>query len=211
MHDNNSSGRKGSPGPDREHDSNESDLRLAKAATKDRAAAEKILVRLEPRVRQSVRLAVGRDQDANDLVNICLLEILKNLGRYLGTGSLEAWAGRLSYRVMMRQLSRRRRRERTEPPVDFETGATEETPEGKASRAHLRKRLAAHFEKLPLERRQTLILRLVQGHSVAEVAQITDVPINTARDRIRVGLRELRKSLNKDPETHDYLLKKSNG
>lgn len=207
MHDKSSSGRKGAHGSDSAHDSNESDLRLAKAATEDRAAAEKVLVRLEPRVRQAVLLAVGRDQEAGDLVHICLLEILKNLGRYRGTGSLEAWAGRLSYRVMMRQLSRRRRRERTEPAIDFEAGVNEETPERRAGRSHLRERLAAHFEKLPWERRRTLILRLVHGYSVAEVAQITGVPLNTARDRIRVGLKELRTSLQRDPESHDYLEK----
>ena len=33
-----------------------------------------------------------------------------------------------------------------------------------------------------------------------EVAELTGVPLNTARDRIRVALRELRQSISGDPE-----------
>jgi len=133
------------------------------------------------------------------------VEILENLKNFKGLGSIEAWAGRLSYRVLMRHLSRRRRSERTLSLVPDETGVSLTDPERESERDRLRKRLVHHLQKLPKERRLVLILRLVYQHSVAEVAEMTGAPINTVRDRIRVGLKELRKSILRDPEAREFL------
>ncbi|MCP4600977.1 MAG: sigma-70 family RNA polymerase sigma factor [Proteobacteria bacterium] len=169
------------------------------------------MTRLAPRVRHAVYLAIGRDEEADDLTHICLVEILEHLHHYKGTGTLEAWAGRLSYRVIMRHLSRRRRSERTVSLVPEETGVTFSNPEQESVRKRLGIRLAHHLQKLPEERRMALILRLVYQHSVAEVAELTKAPINTARDRIRVGLKELRQSILRDPEVKEFLGKEHHG
>jgi RNA polymerase sigma-70 factor, ECF subfamily len=186
------------------------DLKLAQSAKSNREAAVMIVERLAPRIRRSVIMAVGNDQDVDDLTNGCLLEVLENLSKFKGTGSLEAWAGRLSYRVMMRSLSRRRRNERTVTVVPDELGVASSDPEKESAREHLRDRLIFHLKKLPEERRMTLVMRLVYHYSVAEVAEIMDTPINTVRDRIRVGLKELRQHILKDPKTADFLSEKQN-
>ncbi|MDD5309958.1 MAG: sigma-70 family RNA polymerase sigma factor [Deltaproteobacteria bacterium] len=175
------------------------DLRLARQARQDPSAARAILDRLMPRIRHAVFMLVGGDQEAEDLTHVCLLEILENLGGFRGTGPLEAWAGQLTFRVVMRHMKRRRRGERTVALVPEETGVSPSNPERDAERGNTRERLAQHMKKLPIERRTTLVLRLVLEHSVAEVAELTGVPVNTARDRIRVGLRELRQSMAHDP------------
>ncbi len=189
----------------------EEDLQLVRSAQNDPKATEQIVVRLAPRVRQTVYLAVGRDQEADDLAHVCLVEILENIGKYRGAGSLEAWAGRLSYRVLMRHLSRRRRSERTVSLAPIEVGISLVNPEQESARGHLRKRLKHHLQKIPMERRMTLILRLVYQYSVTEVAEMTGVPLNTARDRIRVGLKELRKSILRDPAAKEFLMGKNYG
>jgi RNA polymerase sigma-70 factor (ECF subfamily) len=181
------------------------DLRLARQARTDPSAARAILDRLTPRIRHAVFMLIGGDQEAEDLTHVCLLEILENLGRFRGDGPLEAWAGQLSFRVVMRHMKRRRRVERTVALVPEEMGVSLSNPERDAESGSTRERLAWHMQKLPVERRTTLVLRLVFEHSVAEVAQITGVPLNTARDRIRVGLRDLRQSMARDPAFRDKL------
>lgn len=181
------------------------DFRQARRALTDPKEAERLLARLSPRVRQAVRLQVGRDQDADEITQACLVAILENLGGYKGTGPLEAWAGRLSYRVMMRHLSRRRRSTQTETPTEQEMGITLSTPEGEARLGRLRNKLETHLARLPQERRATIIYRLVYQFSVPEVAQMMNVPVNTVRDRIRVALKELRTSIRRDPEVTGFL------
>ena len=188
------------------------DLKLVRRARRDRAAIEKIVTRLTPRIRHAVYLAVGGDQEADDLTHACLVEILDNLKGFKGTGSLEAWASSLSYRVLMRHLSRRRRSERTVSLVPVEIGISASmNPEMESERVRLRTRLVNHLQKLPDERRMALILRLVYQHSVAEVAEMTGAPINTVRDRIRVGLKELRQSILRDPEVKEFLKEERHG
>jgi RNA polymerase sigma-70 factor (ECF subfamily) len=182
-----------------------SDFRQARRALADPKEAELLLVRLAPRVRQTVRLQVGRDQDAEEITQACLVAILENLGGYKGAGPLEAWAGRLTYRVMMRHLSRRRRCQQTETPTPWEVGSTTSTPEESARLARLRDVLERHLAKLPQERRTTIVYRLVYQFSVPEVAQMMNVPINTVRDRIRVALKELRASVGRDSEITGFL------
>lgn len=189
----------------------EEDLKLVQSAKKDVEAAERLMARLSPKVRHAVYLAVGKDQEADDLTHVCLVEILENLDHFKGTGPLEAWAGRLSYRVLMRHLSRRRRAERTVSLAPTEDKVAASNPEMESERTRLRMKLAYHLQKLPQERRLTLILRLIEQYSVAEVADLTGVPINTVRDRIRTGLKELRQSILRDPETKEFLGGKRNG
>jgi RNA polymerase sigma-70 factor, ECF subfamily len=174
------------------------DLKLAQRAAKDPEAARILLERLGPRVKYTVMLLVRRDEELEDLVHGCLLAILENLGNYRGTGSLEAWAGQLTYRVLMRLLKRKRRNERTVTLVQDEPGISSITPEHQTTRAAMADNLAFHFSQIPEKRRRAVVLRLVYGHSVAEIARLTDAPLNTVRDRIRVGLKELRQSIGAD-------------
>jgi RNA polymerase sigma-70 factor (ECF subfamily) len=181
------------------------DLRVARDATVDRDAARRLLERIGPRVRHTVRLLVGRDDELEDYIHSCFLAILENLGKYKGTGPIEAWAGQLTYRVLMRQLKRRRRNERTVTLVAEDTGVVLTTPEREVMQRSRTDLWAAHLGKLPEKRRETLVLRLVYGYSVAEVADLTGAPLNTVRDRIRVGLKELRQSLAVDPAALELL------
>lgn len=170
-------------------------------------ATTELIERLLPRVRKIVFMLAGGGDESRDLVNICFVELLQSIGTYKGTGTLEAWAAGLSYRVVMRHISRRRRRERVvalRPELDIERDHTGD-PEQRTARQALRQRLARHMTRLPEERRVSLVLRVVLGHSVDEVAAITGVGKNTARDRLRVGLRELRASLAQDGEIDELI------
>ncbi len=181
------------------------DLRIAREATRDREAARRLLERIGPRVRHTVQMLVGWDNEAEDYANTCLLAILENLSKYKGRGPLEAWAGQLTYRVVMRQLKRRRRSERTVTLVEEETGVATKTPEGDAVQHRRAKMWAALLGQLPEKRRETLVLRLLYGYSVVEVAEMTETPVNTVRDRIRVGLKELRRNISADPAALELL------
>lgn len=195
----------GKPGAAAESAGALEDLRLARAAMADRDAARRLIERIGPRIHHTVRLIVGRDDEIEDFTNACLLTVLESLGKYRGTGPLEAWAGQLTYRVLMRQLKRKRRSERTVSLVAEETGVFSTTPEREVARRKRQDVWAAHLARLPDKRRETLVLRLVYGYSVAEVAELTGAPLNTVRDRIRVGLKELRRSLAEDPAATELL------
>ena len=176
------------------------DLKLAERAKIDRSAAEEVLVRVRPRVQYAIRILMKNDRDIDDVVGQTMLEILESIGNYKGKGSLEAWAGKIAFYTVTGHTKRRRMIERVMMPDTTDVGVNRITPEQETGRRRLREKLAKTLDKLPVERRTTLVLRLVFGHSIAEIANLTNVPINTVRSRLRTGLRELRKSVSIERE-----------
>lgn len=171
------------------------DLKLAKRAQVDKAAAEQLLRRVEPRVRYAVKLLMRGDRDVDDVMGQTMLEILESIGSYKGRGSLEAWAGRIAFYTVSGHTKRRSMIERIMVPDKDEAGVAKTNPEQETRRRDLRNRLRKILDKLPAERRRTLVLRLVLGHSIQEIASMTEVPANTVRSRLRTGLKELRRSI----------------
>jgi RNA polymerase sigma-70 factor (ECF subfamily) len=55
--------------------------------------------------------------------------------------------------------------------------------------------LLAAVAALPQEQREAFLLREETGLSVEEIARVTDVPVETAKSRLRYAIRKLKKSL----------------
>ena len=68
----------------------------------------------------------------------------------------------------------------------------QETPEKVLSRRQLFERLLSEMDSIPTKRRVPLLLRLAYGYTVKEVAELTDAPPNTVKDRLKTAFRELR-------------------
>lgn len=181
------------------------DRQLAEAAGRREAWAEQHLARrLLERVRNTVYYLAAGDRDADDLVQLSLVEILRSASAFRGESALETWADRIVVRTALRQLRQRRRRE---SPVALEELPLADPfePQAHLRQRELQRRLAAHLEHLKPERRAVMVLHWVLGHTVEEVAALTDAPPNTVRKRLRVGKRQLRKRLRNDPVFLDWL------
>lgn len=181
------------------------DLELAERALRDRKAAEELLLRVQPRVRYAIRVLLRNDRDIEDIYSQTMLEIMESIGNFKGKGSLEAWAGKIAFHTVTGHTKRRGMIERVMMPDTHDAGVTRTNPEHETSRSRVRERVAKALDKIPEERRKTLTLRLLFGHSIAEIAKLTDVPVNTVRSRLRTGLRELRRSVAAE---RDFLLAK---
>lgn len=171
------------------------DLRLAHAAAAGDAAARRLLAgRLLRRVRNVARYLTSSSADAEDAAQTAMLEILRAAGSYRGEGTLARWATRITVRTTLALAHRRRR----EAPTDRDAPPQPATA-ARIDGPLLRQRLLRCFERLPDERREAVVLRLVVGCTLEEIADQTGVPLNTAKDRLRVGRQELRDALRTDP------------
>jgi RNA polymerase sigma-70 factor, ECF subfamily len=82
-----------------------------------------------------------------------------------------------------------------DPPVDGRTA-----PESTAARRETKRELAAALLGLPPAVRAAIVLRHVDGLSVAEVAEALERPEGTIKAQVHRGLRELRAVLETSPE-----------
>ncbi len=183
------------------------DLALASAAGRaDDRALRAVAERLLDRVRATVHYLVAGHADAEYLVQLSLVEILRSIDSFQGRSRLETWADRITVRTTMRELRRRRqqdRRDQAEAAVD-PLPRQDASQEQEALRGQLRSRLAVKLQRLSPQRRAVVVLRFVHGYSIREIAEITGTRANTVRDRLQVGKRLLRGFILKDPVLRDW-------
>ena len=167
-------------------------VRAAQAG--DRRALETLLNRLLPRVRNLVRYLVRNDEDTDDMAQVALIQIAKGIGTFRGDGSLEAWADRITVRETLRYKRNRTRRmqERTRNRHELAAGAAA----APSPQSYLRRRDAIRLlDSLPDIHREVLVLHHVVGHTVPEIASTLNIPLETVRSRLRLGVRKLRSQL----------------
>ncbi len=181
------------------------DLHLARKAQSDPDAAEQLLLRVCPKIFQVVKYAVKNHSQAEDICQTAAVEVMKSLPVFDGTGSLEAWAGKIAYRVTMKTIKKERQLSNTFVLLDEEEFENDSNPEQSASRTQVMKTLEAKMKRIPSLRRVPLILHLFYDYTINEVAEITEASPNTVKDRLRTAYREFREILVKHPKLRKAL------
>lgn len=166
------------------------DPRVARAAQGDRQAAQALLSELLPRVRNLVRYLVWSDADADDVAQLVLVELLRSFGGYRGEGPLSAFADRITVRVALHYVRKRRveKQRATSITPELHLVNSGEGPDDYT----LRRQTVRYLDELPDEQRQAVVLHHVLGQSVPELADSLQIPFETARSRLRLGMEKLR-------------------
>lgn len=169
------------------------DPRVARAAQGDRQAAQALLTELLPRVRNLVRYLVWSSADADDVSQMVLVELLRSFAGYRGEGSLTAFTDRITVRVALHFVRKRRTEKQRSSPLSPELHLVNgsEGPDDYT----LRRQTARYLDELPDEQRQAVVLHHVVGQSVPELAESLQIPFETARSRLRLGMEKLRTRL----------------
>jgi len=181
----------------------DSDYELTQAAAQgDRSARRLMAERLLDRVRTTVRYISADDRDQDDWVQIAMIEILRSARTFQGSGSLESWSDRIAVRSAMRHLKRRRKKESVVELQEDPRHEPEVNPSEGHTRMAIRRQVARLLGTISGDRRTCVVLRLVYGYSIDEIAEMTAAPRNTVRDRLKRGRKQL-----KDKVRRDALLK----
>jgi RNA polymerase sigma-70 factor (ECF subfamily) len=177
------------------------DMALAKsAATGDRNAQRTLLSRVLPELRGVARAMMGPGADADDATQHAGLKILERVGSYRGDARLEAWSRRVGTRVCLDLMrSRKRRREVGREFVGHEPV---QAPPSLAWEA-LPRPLDAYLDEISEPQRQAVVMRHALGYSVPEIAELLEIPVDTAKSRLLFGRRALRKLIRRDLQTKE--------
>ena len=166
------------------------DGRLAAAVAGDRGALESLATELLPRVRNLVRYLVRGDGDVDDIAQEALVAIIRGLPSHRGQGTLHAWANRVAARATFAHL-RRARRARAQVDAGADLAAVPD-PDGPPDDYTARRRAVAMLDRLPDDQRHALVLHHVLGLSVPEISTELQIPFETVRSRLRLGMAKLR-------------------
>jgi RNA polymerase sigma-70 factor (ECF subfamily) len=186
------------------------DLELvARVSRGDARAMAAFYDRVRPIIDRKLRRLLGiHDADFDDMVQNSLIELMRSLDRFRGEGALDGWVGVVSARVVFRQIRERRSERRifAAAPTD---GATElldtADVEEESSARELLTRVRNHLDAIDPVKAWTYVLHDVVGHSLAEVAEITNASIPATQSRLFRGRRELEERIAADVELASQL------
>jgi RNA polymerase sigma factor (sigma-70 family) len=173
----------------------------------ERQARERLARACLPRVRRLVQLAYGGRPDADDVVQMVLVTVFRDLSGLRDPGSFRSWLDRVTYNVV-RSHGRRRAVLNlfvASDRLDERPSAAVLSPDRQASRAQLFERLAGHLQAIRYKKRTAVVLSLFFGHVDSEIAEIMGCSVETAKKRVQHGRRELIAMAQDDTDCRELL------
>jgi RNA polymerase sigma-70 factor (ECF subfamily) len=136
---------------------------------------------------------VGPSVEVEDLLQETFAAAIGAFPKFRGEAAVKTWLHRIAIHVAQSYL--RRPRVRREVALDIEPAGEEMSPEQR-DRA---RRLYEHLDAIDAKQRITLVLYVIEGRSVDEIAAMMDSGKAATRSRILWARRKLMKRLRKDP------------
>ena len=120
------------------------------------------------------------DADAEDAVHATFLNVLQGAESLDRVGAFQAWL----YRIARNEALMILRRARRASGGDLDQLVDEETPLKLLIARNREEAVQRALEELRVEYREVLVLREFEGLSYAEIAQVTDMTVDSVRSRI---------------------------
>jgi len=185
---------------------------LAQCRAGDRVAVEQLVREYQP---QLFRLALsilddGSDNshaDAQETTQDALLAALRSLDSYRGEAKLSTWLFSITVNLCRNCLRSRQRRSRVRRIFQALTTPIDESParpEDVIIQKQANSSLFGIVQSLNEKHRIPIILRYYHDCSIAEIAQILDIPEGTVHSRLNTARKRLRNWLESQNNKESY-------
>ena len=150
--------------------------------------------RHEQRVRATVLGMLGPVAEADDVAQEVFIRFYRSLDRFRGDAQLATYLSRIAINLSLNELKRRQRRQKR---FLFWQSADAVIPDpvdegADLSRLDDQQLVRQALQQIEVDFRSVIILRLLEGYSVKETAEILDIPMGTVASRLTRGLDKLK-------------------
>lgn len=168
---------------DRQVESSDQEL-IRNAFKGDKNAFKDIVRKYEHQVAATVIGMLGYSQEAEDIGQETFIRLYQSLDRFRGESSLGTYLTRIAINLSVNELRRRKRLRRYFSSSLGER--MEQIPDTKSSNKNrdIREIVRRSIQKLEPKFRSVIVLRLMNGYSTQETAEILRVPVGTVLSRL---------------------------
>ena len=164
------------------------------------AAFRELVERYEDRVASVVIRMLGDTAEAEDAGQETFIRFYRSLHGFRGQASVGTYLIRIAINLSLTELKKRRRRSIFVPftPLGTEHDAPEmdyADPAASAEYDDTGNRVQKALNQLKPEFRSVIVLRLMEGYSTKETAEILGLPIGTVLSRLRRAQEKLKRML----------------
>lgn len=166
----------------------------------NQSAISQLIERHSRRVKEYIRMMVKDSDVADDIFQETFIKAVRVIdeGRYTDNGKFLSWILRIAHNQVIDYFrARKQQKQVNEADAGYNVLGTmrfaEHTIEDDMVAAQISSDVRRLVDQLPDEQREVVMLRYYSGLSFKEIAEQTDVSINTALGRMRYALINLRK------------------
>ena len=179
------------------------DQELVQAYIKgDQSAIEVLINRHRSKVYTYILLTIKNQQLAEDLFQETFIKVIQSLrkGRYRDNGRFLSWVIRIAHNLIIDHFRKEKQmnavsNDDNEMDLFNSRKLSEDNIEDVIVNTQIRADIRALINELPGDQREVVLLRHYGGLSFREIAEQTNVSINTALGRMRYALINLRKMI----------------
>lgn len=175
---------------------------LASYLEGDKSAISSLIERHSRRVRDYIRMMVKDGDTAEDIFQETFIKAVRVIdeGRYADNGKFLSWILRIAHNQVIDYFrAQKQNRQVNESNAGYNVLGTlrfaEQTVEDRMVSEQIEQDIRTMVEMLPDEQREVVMLRYFSRLSFKEIAEQTNVSINTALGRMRYALINLRKMI----------------
>ena len=168
----------------------------------DETVIEELICRHKTKIFTSIYLLVKDQYLAEDIFQDAFIKVINTLrsNRYNEEGKFLPWVIRIAHNLVIDHFRKQKRNPTITSSDDTDVlnliQIFEESAEDRMLREQTYVDLRKMIQQLPDEQKEVLIMRHYANLSFKEIADLTDVSINTALGRMRYALSNLRKVMN---------------
>ena len=162
-------------------------------------ALELLILRHKSKVYTSIMLLVKDKEMAEDIFQETFIKVINTLKNrsYKEEGKFLPWVIRIAHNLVIDHFRRSKRmpliRDTEEYSIIESLQLHDDTVEDKLVKNRIDEQVRMLIDLLPIEQREVVIMRHFSDMSFKDIAERTDVSINTALGRMRYALINLRK------------------
>lgn len=164
---------------------------IGKSKSGDMAAFKALVIRHEGKVAGVIRSMLGATPEAEDAGQEVFIRFYDALDKFRGEAQVSTYLVRIAINISLNELKRKKR---TSSRFTTMEAAVDK---GTEDMMDLNEQLHYEFARLEPEFQAVATLRLIEGYSTEETAEILDIPLGTVLSRLARAQQKLRVALSK--------------
>ncbi len=168
---------------------------VRKAQAGDKNAFRELVKQNEQRVAATVIGMLGYCPEAEDVGQETFIRFYRSLKKFRGESSVGTYLTRIAINLSLNELKRRNRRNRHFFSRGEENMENVSDKNDRKNKKELKEIVHTGIEKLEPKYRAVVVLRLIEGYSTQETAQILRLPIGTVLSRLARAQKKLKEIL----------------
>jgi RNA polymerase sigma-70 factor (ECF subfamily) len=162
---------------------------LAAIGAGDRRALEELYLSYHRRLARFLSRFTPRYENIEEIINDTFMVVWQNAKEFRNASQVSTWIIGIAYRTALKSF-RRQKNHAVASLEDYPEQTVDPTVD-----AEVNDWLKHGLNRLPIEQRLTLELAYHMGHSLEEIAAITDCPVGTVKARMFHAREKLRQYL----------------